>query len=219
MLIFQRVYDQANGRGWLINQNMLKAKMIQKLAIFTFHRGSIFSTKLVKNVSKFVSFREIHPKNLNKHLKMERPLKLRFRTPTIPTGDSCRRSIASCRFEHRKETNQLLLPHTDLHGGGEAAEDTPPVVLAEPVLVRHRVRQPAPPPLAPNAHEGAQYPGDVKGHHDYEACPTPAPGQSWALSGIFEFFSIIKKDLFAFFIKLITYFCTSPIYKAHSQSN
>ena len=34
--------------------------------------------------------------------------------------------------------------------------------------------------------------------------------QSWALSVFFNF-SIIKNYLFAFFIKLITYFCISPI--------
>ena len=35
----------------------------------------------------------------------------------------------------------------------------------------------------------------------------------------FFIFSLIKNNFFAFFIKLTTYFCTSPIYKAHSQSN
>ena len=35
--------------------------------------------------------------------------------------------------------------------------------------------------------------------------------QSWALSVFLNFFSIIKNDLLAFFIKFITYFCTSPI--------
>ena len=36
--------------------------------------------------------------------------------------------------------------------------------------------------------------------------------------GIFGHFSIIKNDFFVFFIKL-TYFCTSPIWKAPSQIN
>ena len=35
----------------------------------------------------------------------------------------------------------------------------------------------------------------------------------------FLIFSIIKNDLYIFPIKLIIYFCTSPIYKARSQSN
>ena len=35
----------------------------------------------------------------------------------------------------------------------------------------------------------------------------------------FLIFSVVKIDFIAFFIKLITYFCTSPIEKAHSQSN
>ena len=35
----------------------------------------------------------------------------------------------------------------------------------------------------------------------------------------FFIFSIIKNDFFVFFIKLITYLWTSPILKAHSQSN
>ena len=34
--------------------------------------------------------------------------------------------------------------------------------------------------------------------------------QCWAISEFF-IFSIIKNDFFAFLIKLITYFCTSPI--------
>ena len=38
-------------------------------------------------------------------------------------------------------------------------------------------------------------------------CPGPEPGTF----GIFEFFQIIKNDFFSFFIKLTTYFCTSPI--------
>ena len=43
--------------------------------------------------------------------------------------------------------------------------------------------------------------------------------QSWALEVFFNFFNN-KKWFFAFFIKLITYFCTSPIKKKnHSQSN
>ena len=43
--------------------------------------------------------------------------------------------------------------------------------------------------------------------------------QSWALSVFEIFFSIIENDCLAFFIKLIAYFCTSPIKKANSQSN
>ena len=42
--------------------------------------------------------------------------------------------------------------------------------------------------------------------------------QSWALSVFFNF-SIIRNDFIAFYIKSITYFCTSPILKANSQSN
>ena len=40
--------------------------------------------------------------------------------------------------------------------------------------------------------------------------------------GHFRYFlncSIKKSDFFAFFIKLITYFCSIPFLKAHSQSN
>ena len=37
--------------------------------------------------------------------------------------------------------------------------------------------------------------------------------QSWALPVYFLIFSIIKNDFFAFFIKLIIYLCTSPIFK------
>ena len=40
--------------------------------------------------------------------------------------------------------------------------------------------------------------------------------QSWALSVFLNFFNN-KKRCFAFFIKLITYFCTIPIEKAHFQ--
>ena len=42
--------------------------------------------------------------------------------------------------------------------------------------------------------------------------------QSWALPVFFHFFNN-KKWFFCIFIKLITYFCTSPIKKALSQSN
>ena len=40
--------------------------------------------------------------------------------------------------------------------------------------------------------------------------PKRPTDQSWALS-VFLNFSIIKNDFIAFFIKLVTYFCTSPI--------
>ena len=42
--------------------------------------------------------------------------------------------------------------------------------------------------------------------------------QSWAFRYFLNFFNN-KNDFFAFYIKLMTYFCTSHIWKAHPQSN
>ena len=43
--------------------------------------------------------------------------------------------------------------------------------------------------------------------------------QSWTLSVFFVNFFHNKKGFFGIFYQVITYFCTSPISKAHSQSN